>query len=72
MVRVKTVILMTPDEFRNILPEKLQGLFDRLVLSLTEGSALSEKEAKGLIAQMMLDALRKEIDETKAKVASEL
>jgi len=58
MVIVETTIWLTPDEFRKALSEELQELFDNLVSSLAEGSALSEEEAKGLVARMMLDALK--------------
>ena len=61
MVRVKAVILMTPDEFREGLPKELQELFDSLVSSLTKDTPLlSEEEAKRLVAGLMLDALKKE------------
>jgi len=65
---VKVTVWLTPDEFRRVLPEGLRGLFDSLVSSLVEGSALSEGEAKGLVAKMMLGALRKEVDVLKKKL----
>jgi len=63
MVEVELVISLTPEEFRGMLPKELQELFDSLVSSLAEGVALSEEEAKGLVAQMMLDALKREASE---------
>jgi len=58
--KLKVTVNLTPDEFRKALPKELQELFDRLTSSLSEGSALSMKEAKGLVAQMLLDTLKKE------------
>jgi len=63
MVIVETTIWLTPDEFRKALPKELQELFDSLVSSLAEGSVLSEEEAKGMVAQLMLDTFRKEASE---------
>jgi len=60
MPRVEVTMKLTPDEFRKALPKELREFFDALVSSLVEGSALSEEEAKGLVAQTMLDALKKE------------
>jgi len=58
--RIEVTVNLTPDEFREALPKELQELFDKLASSLSEGSALSVEEAKGLVAQMLLDALKKE------------
>ena len=63
MPKVEVTVTLTPDEFRKTLPEELRELFDRLTSSLSEGSALSMEEAKGLVAQMLLDALKKEVSE---------
>jgi len=62
MVIVETTIWITPDEFREALPEELRELFDSLVSSLAESSALSEEEAKGMVAQLMLDTFKKRGD----------
>ena len=59
MPRIEVTVTLTPDEFRKTLPEELRDLFDRLTSSLVEGSALSVEEAKGLVAQMLLDTLKK-------------
>ena len=58
--KVEVTVTLTPDEFRETLPEELRDLFDKLASSLVEGSAMSVEEAKGLVAQMLLDALKKE------------
>lgn len=59
MPKIEVTVKLTPDEFRKSLSKELRELFDMLVSSLVEGSALSEEEAKGVVAQLMLDTLKK-------------
>ena len=63
MPKIEVTVNLTPDEFREALPKELQELFDRLTSFLSEGSALSMEEAKGLVVQMLLDTLKKEASE---------
>jgi len=61
MPKIEVKMKLTPDEFRKTLPKALQEFFDNVVLFLTKNTALSEKEAKGLVAKILLDTLKKEI-----------
>lgn len=61
-MKVKFTLYLTVDEFREILPiysPKLQKLFDELSKKL-ETSGLSEKEAKIIVAKLMLEELKSE------------
>ena len=57
---LKVEIKITPDEFRKMLPEELKKAFDAIVSNLIQCTALSEKEAKTLVAHEMLKALKEE------------
>jgi len=59
--RIELTVKLTPDEFRSLLSPKLQGLFDHLVKKLTENIG-DERHAKHIVAELMLDTLRKEGD----------
>lgn len=63
MPKIEVTVNLTPDEFRNSLPKSLQEFFDSMVFSLTENTALSEEEAKVLVAKELLEALKKEDSE---------
>jgi len=58
MPKIEVTVKLTPDEFRKALSKELRELFDMLASSLVESSALSEEEAKGLVAQLMLNTLK--------------
>ena len=55
---VKIEVKLTPNEFRKILPKKLQEFFDGVVTNLVE-MGYSEKEAKVIVAQELLEALKR-------------
>ena len=55
---MKVEIKLTPDEFRKMLPEELKKAFDAIVSNLMQYAALSEEEAKTLVAHEMLKALQ--------------
>ena len=57
MPKVKVTITLTPDEFRKILPPKLQEIYDRLVNSLIEYGT-DEKEAKSIVANELNQAIK--------------
>ena len=59
MPKIEVTVKLTPDEFRKTLPKRLQEFFDSVVSSLTENTALSEEEAKVLVAKELLEALKK-------------
>ena len=62
-MKVKFTLYLTVDEFREILPiysPKLQKLFDELSKKLEKTSGLSEKEAKIIVAKLMLEELKSE------------
>jgi len=63
MPKVEVTIKLSSDEVRKALPDKLQDFFDFMVMHLTCGTGLSEEEAKVLVAQMLLDTLKKEASE---------
>jgi len=58
---LKVEVKLTPDEFRRLLPKSLQELFDYMVSHLTGNTALSEEEAKALVAKELLEALKEEM-----------
>jgi len=60
MPKVEITVKLTVDEFRRMLPKELQTLFDDLSSNLTNNSALSEEEAKSIVAQVILDAILSE------------
>jgi len=51
-------ISLSSDEFRRVLSKELQEFFDKMVSYLTENTALSEEEAKVIVAREMLEALK--------------
>ena len=55
---VKIEVKLTPNEFRKTLPKKLQEFFDGVVTNLVE-MGYSEKEAKVIVAQELLEALKR-------------
>jgi len=58
MPKVKVTISLSSDEFRRVLSKELQEFFDKMVSYLTENTALSEEEAKVIVAREMLEALK--------------
>jgi len=56
---LKIVVKLTPDEFKNMLPEIFKELFDDLVDAL-EKDGVEQDVAKRLVASTMLLALEKE------------
>jgi len=58
MPKVKVTISLSSDEFRRILSKEFQEFFDKMVSYLTENTALSEEEAKVIVAREMLEALK--------------
>ena len=59
MPKIEVTVKLTPDEFRKTLPKRLQEFFDSVVAYLTENTALSEEEAKILVAKELLESLKK-------------
>ena len=57
MPKVKVITELTPDEFRKILPSKLQETYDRLVTILSE-YGIDEKEAKSMVASGINQAIK--------------
>lgn len=55
---MRVEVKLTSDEFRALLPDGFRGLYDRLVESLEHNSGLGEEEAKLVVAQVLLEALR--------------
>lgn len=55
MPNIEINIKLTSDEFRAVLPDPIQKLFDSLVENLTSHTALSMDESKAYVAQMLLD-----------------
>ena len=58
MPKVKVTISLSSDEFRRVLSKELQEFFDKMVSYLTENTALSEEEAKVIVAREILEALK--------------
>jgi len=58
MPKVKVTVSLSPDEFRRVLSKEFQEFFDKMVSYLTENTALSEEEAKSIVAREMLEALK--------------
>ena len=61
-MKIKLNLYLTPDEFRELLPiysPELQKVFDELCKKLEEIAGISEDEAKTIVAQIMLEELKK-------------
>ena len=58
MPEIEVTVKLTPDEFRKMLPKRLQEFFDSVVLILMESIELSEEEAKTIVARELLQALK--------------
>lgn len=55
---MKAEVKLTPDELRRLLPRDLREAFDEIVSILVKSTSLSEEEAKALVANEFLTALK--------------
>ena len=66
---MKVEIKLPPDEFRGLLSGPLAKMYDDLVKSLSEWG-IDEKEAKAMVAQLVLDGLRRMKEDASNKTLS--